>query len=406
MEAPARKKIKVVFFDEAVAFGGSVVVLAHLFKHLDRQKIVPFLVTSLDHQSLNSLFKPEDVLHHLKLGFHYGNRVKWMQICPGRSHLAKKLWAYAFSGLSYVVDLPQYIALSWKLLRVRADLIHVNNGSEGPLASALFKIPMIWHLHGVSANFVRSRPRAKDPAATFICVSKFVSSQIIQQGVVSSRIYVVPNPAPEVDRRNANRRAWLSAIGIPEHAIVFSHVGRLVRWKGQFEFLQAFARMAAACPNAYALIVGDDAEGFSAEYPRSLQRLVDSNQLKDRVIFTGHISNVLEYMSYSDVVVHSSIEPEPFGLVITEAMAAGAAVIAARLGAPEEIIEHGTTGLLVDPTNIDEFAAALSALANNEQLRKEIAKAGTEMVSVRYSTQLFVDRISAIYEDTLGQLEV
>src|SRR5262249_4657675 len=160
--------------------------------------------------------------------------------------------------------------------------------------------------------------------------------------------------------------------GVPEGAVVLAHVGRVIRWKGQLEFLKAFSRMAALCPEAFVLVVGDDVEEFSSEYPRSLRELVAEHGLKDRVVFTGYVANVLSLMSAADIVVHSSIHPEPFGLVITEAMAAGAAVVAARLGAPTEIVTHGVTGLLIDPENEQEFAAALVALVENPQRRREI----------------------------------
>lgn len=126
-------------------------------------------------------------------------------------------------------------------------------------------------------------------------------------------------------------------------------------------------------------------------------------KLDGRVIFTGQVSNIMELMSYSDVVVHSSIEPEPFGLVIIEGMSAGAAVIAARLGAPVEIIEHGETGLLVDPKDPVEFADALRVLVQDAQFRERIARAGQIAARERYSPELFARRVEGVYDRVLKQ---
>lgn len=393
----SKRKIKVVFFDEAVAFGGSVVVLAHLFNHIDRTQFEPKLVTSLDAPAMRQLFKPHDVLCWFRPALHYASRVRWMARCPSSKGTVRRLWAYVFTLVSAIVNLPAYLGLLLRVIAYKPDLIHVNNGREGLLVAKLLRIPLVWHLHGISADYIGKTYGSRDSAAIFISISKFISSEAMRYGVAAERIVDIPNPAPVDASISVSRDEWLQRFGIPENAVVVAHVGRLLRWKGQLEFLQAFAKIAAANPQAVALIVGDDVEGFTAEYPRSLQQLVAEHGLQQRVIFTGHIANILDLMAAADIVVHSSIEPEPFGLVITEAMSAGAAVIAARLGAPIEIIEHGVTGLLVDPKNTEEFAEALAGLLSDPARRKAIARAGHDMVLERYSPQSFARQVEAVY---------
>jgi glycosyltransferase involved in cell wall biosynthesis len=255
----------------------------------------------------------------------------------------------------------------------------------------------------MSRGFLFDTYDVRFTASAFVSISRHITEEAVKLGVPADKIIDIPNPAPRVDSTKEERLQWRAKYNVPESAVVLAHVGRVIRWKGQLEFLKAFARIAAQCPEAFALIVGDDVEGFSTEYPRNLRELVAERGLSDRVVFTGHVESVLSLMSAADIVVHSSISPEPFGLVITEAMAAGAAVVAARLGAPTEIVVDGVTGLLVDPTNEDEFAAALTDLVTNPERRKTIAAAGHELARSKYSPESFARQIEAVYSRVLAQ---
>jgi glycosyltransferase involved in cell wall biosynthesis len=397
----AEQKIKVLFFDEAVAFGGSVVVLAHLLNNIDRTVFEPKVVTSLDASAMHQLFASDDVLCWFRPALHYVNRVRWMARCPWAIKNVRRLWAYAFTFLSLIVNTPAYLGLLIRILVFKPDIIHVNNGREGLFAAKLLRIPLVWHLHGISADYIGKTYGSRDSAAIFISVSKHISSEAIRYGVAADRIVDIPNPAPVDAPIGTSRQEWFARFDIPPNAVVLAHVGRLLRWKGQLEFLQAFSKVANSYPQAVVLIVGDDVEGFTAKYPRSLQQLVAEHDLQRRVIFTGHITNILDLMAAADIVVHSSIEPEPFGLVITEAMSVGAAVVAARLGAPLEIIEHGVTGLLADPQNTDELAAALAFLLSDAERRRAMAIAGQNMVKERYSPAAFARRVESVYRDVM-----
>ncbi|HEY4340973.1 MAG TPA: glycosyltransferase family 4 protein [Steroidobacteraceae bacterium] len=391
-------RIRVLFFDEAVAFGGSVVVLAHLFDHIDRTRFQPLLVTSLDEGSIRKLFRPEDVLCWYQPRLDYSDRMRWMTRCPSRLGLIRRLWAYAFTVAATLLNLPRHVRLFYRVWKSGPAIVHINNGHEGLAAVRLFRFPMIIHLHGISHDFLFGPFDTRVHTRAFVSISKYITSQAIKYGVPPQRILDIPNPAPVPAPSSVSDDAWRERFKLPPDAVVFAHVGRLIRWKGQLEFLEAFAKMAPDCPHAYALIVGDDVEGFSTQYPQSLRDLVQHEGLTGRAVFAGHIDNILELMEFADVVVHSSIDPEPFGLVITEAMSAGAAVIAARLGAPIELIDQGVTGMLVDPKDVTEFAAALRELATDAPRRKQLALAGQLVAREKYSPQSFARQMEAVYE--------
>lgn len=395
------QRTRIVFFDEAVAFGGSVVVLAHLLDNLDRTRFQPFVVTSLDAPSIRKLFRSEDVLCWFQPRLSYAHRIRWMSKCPISAEWARRLWAYLFTGIAFLANLPGHIRLFAKVWLTHPDIIHVNNGREGLMAAKFFRFPFVLHFHGMTHGFIYGTYDVRFAAAAFVSISKFITDEAIKLGVPADRITDIPNPAPRFERSEVDRAAWRSKFGLKDEMVAFAHVARVIRWKGQLEFLQAFAIAAPKCPDAVALIVGDDVEGLSAEYPKSLRAVVAEAGLQDRVIFTGHVENIVSLMSAMDVVVHSSIDPEPFGLVITEAMAAGTAVIAARLGAPIEIVEHGVSGLLVDPKDSIEFAHAIESLAKDPQTRQKLGEEGQRMARTRYAPELFAERIQAVYDAIL-----
>jgi len=398
-------RTRIVLFDEAIAFGGSVVVLSHLLNSLDRNEFTPLIVTSLDAASMQKLFRSEDVLFWFRPRLDYSDRVRWMARGPAKWALAKRLWAYVFSVVQFMANLPQHVRMYYRVWRARPDIIHVNNGREGLVAARAFKVPLLFHFHGMSRGVIFDTYDTRFTTAAFVSISRFITEEAIKLGVPADKIIDIPNPAPRASSTDEQRLQWRRKFNIPDGAVVLAHVGRVIRWKGQLEFLKAFTRIAAQCPQSFVLIVGDDVEGFSDEYPRSLRTLVEEAGLGQRVVFTGHVEDILGLMSSVDVVVHSSIEPEPFGLVITEAMAAGAAVVAARLGAPTEIVTHGVTGLLVDPADEQEFATALAELVQNPQKRRDLAEAGHQLAIEKYSPESFARQIEDVYRRIVARPE-
>ena len=126
-----------------------------------------------------------------------------------------------------------------------------------------------------------------------------------------------------------------------EGEVLFGVFGRLQRWKGQDVFVEAAAEVARRHPQARFAIVGGSVFGLEPEFLEGLKRRVAELNLVDRLVFTGFRKDVAALMAACDVVCHTSRVPEPFGLVVIEAMMLGRPVIATRGGGPSEIIDSG-----------------------------------------------------------------
>ncbi len=122
----------------------------------------------------------------------------------------------------------------------------------------------------------------------------------------------------------------------PDSRPLVGMFGRICRWKGQEVFLRALALV----PEAKGVVVGGALFG-EEETERGLRKLAAELGIGDRVVFTGHLSDVMAVMAACDVVAHCSTSAEPFGLVIAEAMHVGTPVIASDAGGAREIVGRG-----------------------------------------------------------------
>ena len=91
---------------------------------------------------------------------------------------------------------------------------------------------------------------------------------------------------------------------------------------------------------------------------------------------------------------------EGFGFPVVEAMAHGTPVVTSRGTSTEELAEGGA-GLLVDPTDVDDVASALSSVLENEALAGRLARAGRER-AMRYTWETTADLVSSAYDEALS----
>ena len=100
-----------------------------------------------------------------------------------------------------------------------------------------------------------------------------------------------------------------------------------------------------------------------------LHALAARHGLTGQVHLLGSRDDVPALMNAADAIVHASVQPEPFGLVVVEAMALGKPVVASNLGGPSETVTPGT-GLLFDPDDPAALAHQLQAVLDQPSLRR------------------------------------
>ncbi len=151
-------------------------------------------------------------------------------------------------------------------------------------------------------------------------------------------------------------------------------LSRLEEWKGIHVILEALVRMDKVEREKVHLTIAGEAHFSNDRYAQSLHRTVDKHELP--VSFVGHVDDTDQLLHSHDVLIHSSVRPEPFGQVIPQSMAAGLLTIASDWGGPSEILVHGQTGLLVKPNDASALVDALELIAKDPELKMKIAERG------------------------------
>jgi glycosyltransferase involved in cell wall biosynthesis len=156
--------------------------------------------------------------------------------------------------------------------------------------------------------------------------------------------------------------------------------------------LEAFAIVAASHRDVGLRLVGDGP--LRREHEARAQVL----GLAGEVEFLGEKgrADVVRLLQGCEFFVLPS-RAEPFGMVLTEAMASRKAVVAARVGGIPEIVEDGTTGLLVEPDNAAALARAMARLLDDGALRKSMEDAGFKRVREAFGFERMGDRYVELF---------
>jgi glycosyltransferase involved in cell wall biosynthesis len=186
-------------------------------------------------------------------------------------------------------------------------------------------------------------------------------------------------------------------LDLPADTTVIGLVGRLQSWKGQDRLLEAHALLRARGHRIHTVIVGGDAYGLSPQYAASLPVLASRLGLQSEVTMTDQVPDSGPYIEQMDILVNAS-DPEPFGIVLLEAMARGVAVVAVDSGGPAEFIEDGTTGVLAASGQPTDLADALERLLSSAALREEIGQAGGERFTREFTPEALRQRFFASLE--------
>lgn len=257
--------------------------------------------------------------------------------------------------------------------------------------------PCVFWLHNApgTPTWFGQLAMALSPRASIVTCSRWMASAFRRR--LGFRAIAIQNGLDfdELDSLPDVRGALLEEAGWPPDSVLVGHFGRLQRWKGADVFLRACARVADAHPDLRFLVVGGALFGREEDYAAALPALSAEIGLSDRVHFTGFRPDALALMAACDAVAHCSLRADPFPTVVLEGMALGRAVIATRTRGPEEALDHGRTGLLVEPGDDHGLAEAIERLATSAVLRRDFGQAARADARAHYTAR----RMAAEFED-------
>ncbi|MEK7202972.1 MAG: glycosyltransferase family 4 protein, partial [Patescibacteria group bacterium] len=170
-------------------------------------------------------------------------------------------------------------------------------------------------------------------------------------------------------------------------------------FKGLENLLQAIKILKNSFDIEFNLIV--IGEGDLKNYYKNLAKDLKIDKI---VNFLDKIdrSKLVYYYNNSNVFVLPSVnKSEAFGLVLLEAMACAKPVIASNLPGVRGVFENNRQGLLIEPNNIEDLAAKLKIILINDNLAKQMGKAGRELVEATYTWEKVAERLNLIYNRIL-----
>lgn len=321
----------------------------------------------------------------------------------GRSAIERQ--RFVGRTLRAAVTLPRYVSALRRAIRACGATVIHSNGVKAHIAAALAKPAgsrLVWHLH----EYVQTRP------VTAAILRRFVHRA---DAVVANSESVLADAAAALARRTCVRRIY-NAIDLdvfrPDGATLdldtpsglapddtLTRVGLVAtfaRWKGHEVFIEALARLARRRP-VRGYIIGSpvySTAGSQWTLPE-LKARADASGLTGAIGFTGQVNDVASAMRTLDVVVHASVRPEPFGMVIGEAMACGRAVVAARTGGAAELFDDRIHALGHAPGDAAELADRLEELVSDPSLRAALGARARTAACARFAP----DRMAAEFRE-------
>jgi len=299
---------------------------------------------------------------------------------------------------------PMTLARTVRLVRAtRADVVHTHGkgaGLYGRLAARIAGVPAVHTFHGIHYE---SYSRAARPVYlalerwlsrlthTVINVSASQEAEAQALGVARpGRSAVVVNGI-DVDELAAGLAWGRAALGLREDAQVLGCVARFDPVKRHEALVHALALVAPRRPHVSLLLVGDGPE------KARIGRLAAELELPaSRVVAPGAIGWGTNPYPSMDLYVTAAAK-EGLPLAPLEAMASGLAVIATDVPGHRDVVDHGTTGLLVPPEDDRALAAAIESLLDDPDRRRRMGRAGRERVLSEFTLQPMVAKTSAIY---------
>ena len=293
--------------------------------------------------------------------------------------------------------------------RHRIDIVHAR--SRAPAWSAY------WASQATRRRFVTTFHNAYDTAGALkrkynsvmargervIAISQFVADHVAGvYGVGPDRLRMIPRGVDlrifDPRRITGERVAALAEQWrIPDGFAVVMLPGRLTRWKGGLDLIDAIAKLGRR--DLICLMVGSEQRrGFR----RELELAIERHGLGGQFRIVEDCRDMTAAYALTDVVVSASTDPEGFGRTIVEAQAMGRPVVATDHGGARETIVRGVTGWLVPPRNTQALAAAIGeALALDRPASDALARRATAHAAAHFTREAMCAKTIAVYEELL-----
>ena len=314
-----------------------------------------------------------------------------------RSNLAKlQLPSFLLSELVYLNKL---------IKKEKIGLIHAHwiipSGLLAVILKKMHNIPVIVSVHG-SDIFSLKGPISRliqryviENCDVCTANSSATKEEIIKELKIKKDIKVIPMGVDMKQFARKKDKKLLNKYKNNKNNKILLFVGRLAEQKGLQYLIKALPLVLKKYPKTKLLIIGE------GSYKKELTELTDKLNLRENIIFIGALphAELAGYYKIADAFILPSISGEGLGIVLAEAIAAGAPVIGTKTGGIPDIIKDRETGLLVRKKDEKDIANKISALLGNKKLSAALVKNGQKHIRKNLSWGVIVKKFEKIYSD-------
>ncbi|MHB1194725.1 MAG: glycosyltransferase family 4 protein [Longimicrobiales bacterium] len=317
--------------------------------------------------------------------------------------------------------LPGFVHLHREISSFRPDVALLASDLAhgiGAVACGVHRVPYVPVVHGseIAKHFpprtLKQRLQAVPLRSAYaradrvVCVSAYVRGLMEEAGFDPTRLVVIRNGVADAladaPRDPARERSLRTRLGIGDRRVVLTFA-RLTPRKGQDVVIRALPAILRAHPRACYVVAGTGEDGAR------LGRVAAEMGVADAVVMTGRIpeDDKVALLDLCDVYVLPSREEaqrvEGLGIALLEAAARTKPLVAGRHGGVPEIVEHGTSGWLVDPQDASDVAARVGSLLADAEGAARMGRAAREMVSDRFLARTMAGEYRALLAEVAAR---
>ena len=300
-----------------------------------------------------------------------------------------------------------------EIIQHRPHQIHcdqVDAAIVGRMLAAVARVPYLTFAYGMEITS-RSHGLLKRWAATsahaVIAISQYTRARVVEQWDIPAQRLDLVHPGVDVNRFHpgVSSEKVRHDYNLQRKRVILT-VGRLSageRYKGQDILIQCMPAILSQVPEATYLIVGD-----GSDQGRLITKVKEC-RLEEKVVFAGAVPDeelpgfyaacdVFAMPSRIGTSKHGGTMGEGFGIVFVEAGAMGKPVVGGRSGGIPDAVVDGVTGLLVDPTDLEQISRAIISLLLDSQLRCRMGHAGRKRAQEHFQWEIAAQNISRIVD--------
>jgi glycosyltransferase involved in cell wall biosynthesis len=315
--------------------------------------------------------------------------------------------------------LPSALRAKKAIMSINPDLVHLNSSTLVTVAigARWAGVPCVWHVREIVHNgylelrrfLLRRAVNTLPDAVIYVCEASRIAFQDQGLGEVIYNFVDFTRFNRNISGKQMRRELRL----MPSDKIVLL-LGGLNKVKGVRELVLDMSRLRIRLPNARCVIAGyrgiDDNDLSRARrilrrfglrgYADRVTKLIEDKGLSDCVLLPGWCQNVPELIAAADVVAVPWTTPH-FARPVIEAGAMSRPVVGFKIGGVEEVVQHGITGLLVPPGDVEAFSDALYTILSDNTLAHRLGEDGYRQALRLFDAETNARRTVAVYERVL-----